>query len=115
MAKNDQEEQFEKIMTANLARIVDFLKFAETKNAALLTFCSAWILAILGALASQKSLPEFLTAGLRLSLPFFPRVRGSRLLRFCQSFRFESSLARIGKATTCSTSAISRPFLSKTS
>lgn len=71
MAKNDQEDQFEKIMSANLARTVDFLKFAETKNAALLTFCSAWILAILGALASQKPLPEFITAGLRLSLPFF--------------------------------------------
>lgn len=71
MPKNDQEEQFEKLMSANLARAVDFLKFAETKNAALLTFCSAWILAILGAIASQKPLPEFITNGLQLSLPFF--------------------------------------------
>ncbi|NUY06150.1 Pycsar system effector family protein [Paraburkholderia youngii] len=71
MAKNDQEESFEKLMSANLARVVDFIKFAETKNAALLTFCSAWILASMNLLSSGKPLPEFVVSGLKLALPFF--------------------------------------------
>ncbi|MFP3637852.1 Pycsar system effector family protein [Paraburkholderia sp. SIMBA_054] len=71
MAKNDQEESFERLMSANLARVVDFIKFAETKNAALLTFCSAWILASMNLLSSGKPLPQFVVSGLRLALPFF--------------------------------------------
>lgn len=71
MAKNDQEESFEKLMSANLARVVDFIKFAETKNAALLTFCSAWILASMNLISSGKSVPQFVTSGLKLALPFF--------------------------------------------
>ena len=43
--KNDQEEAYEKILSSTLARVIDFVKFAEAKNAALLTFSSAWILA----------------------------------------------------------------------
>ena len=45
MAKNDQQEAFEKLLSSVLGRVVDFLRFAEAKNAALLTFSSAWILA----------------------------------------------------------------------
>ncbi|MGF6700548.1 hypothetical protein OKW38_005160 [Paraburkholderia sp. MM5496-R1] len=71
MAKNDQEEQFEKLMSANLARAVDFLKFAETKNAALLTFCSAWLLGIGNLLSSGKKIPLFVDSGFRLSFIFF--------------------------------------------
>jgi hypothetical protein len=71
MAKNDQEEQFEKLMSANLARVVDFIKFAETKNAALLTFCSAWLLGIVNLLSSGKKVPMFVDSGLRLSFLFF--------------------------------------------
>ncbi|WP_321900033.1 Pycsar system effector family protein [Paraburkholderia heleia] len=71
MAKNDQEEIFEKLMTANLARVVDFVKFAEAKNAALLTFCSAWILASMNLLSSDKPAPLFVVSGLKLALPFF--------------------------------------------
>jgi hypothetical protein len=71
MAKNDQEEQFEKLMSANLGRIVDFIKFAETKNAALLTFCSAWLLGIANLLSSGRKLPGFIDSGLRLSFILF--------------------------------------------
>jgi Family of unknown function (DUF5706) len=71
MAKNDQEEQFEKLMSANLVRVVDFLKFAETKNAALLTFCSAWLLGIGNLLSSGKRIPFFVDSGFRLSFIFF--------------------------------------------
>jgi hypothetical protein len=35
-------EAFGDMLSAALARVVDFLKFAEAKNAALLTFASAW-------------------------------------------------------------------------
>lgn len=45
MAKDDQQEAFEKLLTASLARVVDFTKYGEAKNAALLTFASAWMLA----------------------------------------------------------------------
>ncbi|MEX3950649.1 Pycsar system effector family protein [Paraburkholderia sp. EG287A] len=71
MAKNDQEEQFEKLMSSNLGRVLDFIKFAETKNAALLTFCSAWLLGIASLLSSGKKVPEFVNSGLRLSFIFF--------------------------------------------
>lgn len=35
----------EPVLLANLTRAIDFVKFGEAKNAALLTFASAWILA----------------------------------------------------------------------
>jgi hypothetical protein len=35
MAKDDQQEAYEKLLSATLPRAVDFVKFAETKNAAL--------------------------------------------------------------------------------
>lgn len=66
MAKNDQQEAYEKVLTANLTRIIDFLKFAETKNAALLTFSSAWTLGCLNLLSKPEQLPN----GLRSTLPF---------------------------------------------
>ncbi|WP_439360539.1 hypothetical protein [Bradyrhizobium sp. DASA03007] len=44
--KDDQEDAFEKTLSTQLNRNIDFLKFAETKNAALLTFSSAWIMAL---------------------------------------------------------------------
>lgn len=42
---DEQEKALDQIMTANLARTIDFVKFAEAKNAALLTFASGWLLA----------------------------------------------------------------------
>ena len=38
----------------------DLVRFAETKNAALLTFASAWILAMLNLLSSDRTLPPAL-------------------------------------------------------
>ena len=57
MSKNDQQEAFEKLMSANHGRMIDFVKFAETKNAALLTFSSVWIGAIINLLKSPDELP----------------------------------------------------------
>ncbi|MCI9865249.1 hypothetical protein RHIZ_04745 [Rhizobium skierniewicense] len=57
MAKNDQQEAYEKLMSANHGRMIDFVKFAETKNAALLTFSSVWIGALINLLKSAEALP----------------------------------------------------------
>jgi len=58
MSKDDQQEAFEKLLSSTLARTVDFVKFAETKNAALLTFSSAWILGAINYLTGTKPLPD---------------------------------------------------------
>jgi hypothetical protein len=58
MAKNDQQDNYEKLLSANHTRMIDFVKFAETKNAALLTFCSVWIGSIITLLrANNNPLP----------------------------------------------------------
>lgn len=57
MAKNDQQEAYEKLLSANHGRMIDFGKFAEAKNAALLTFCSVWMGAIITLLRSARDLP----------------------------------------------------------
>lgn len=57
MAKNDQVEAFEKLMSTNHGRMIDLVKFAETKNAALLTFCSVWMAAIINMLRAPEDLP----------------------------------------------------------
>lgn len=71
MAKNDQQEAFERVLTSTLSRVTEFLKFAEAKNAALLTFASAWILASVNLLhGSAQMQPEWRTA-LTCALPLF--------------------------------------------
>lgn len=57
MAKNDQQEAYEKLLSANHGRMIDFGKFAEAKNAAVLTFCSVWMGAIITLLRSPGELP----------------------------------------------------------
>jgi len=69
MPKNDQQEAYEKLMSANHARMIDFSKFAETKNAALLTFCSVWMGAIITLLRSPEELPLGFTHAFRIALP----------------------------------------------
>ena len=66
-----QREAFEKILNANLGRIVDLIKFAETKNAALLTFSAFWILALINLLASGRTLPNGFTGAFLVALPVF--------------------------------------------
>ena len=54
MADWTQKETAEKALGSTLSRTVDFLKFAETKNAALLTFASAWFLALANLIAGDR-------------------------------------------------------------
>jgi hypothetical protein len=71
MSTNDQQEAFEKLMGSNLARVFDLVRFAETKNAALLTFASAWILAMLNLLSRYRTLPTGFEPALLAALPLF--------------------------------------------
>jgi hypothetical protein len=50
MDENARLENYEKLLSSSLARILDLLKFAETKNAALLTFASAWTVGLVNVL-----------------------------------------------------------------
>ena len=71
MVKNDRQESFEKILSASLIRSIDFVKFAETKNAALLTFSSAWIIAICNIMLGGKTFPYFYTNLFEVALILF--------------------------------------------
>jgi hypothetical protein len=82
VAKNDQQEQLDKIVSTNLARAIDFVKFAETKNAALLTFCSAWLIALATLIISDKPVPQSMVQGAKLALPFFVLGAGICLISF---------------------------------
>ncbi|GJE43557.1 Pycsar system effector family protein [Methylobacterium soli] len=84
--KDDQQEAFERVLSATLARILDLLKFAEAKNAALLTFASAWILGSINLLMGSAkltgdwrisfivALPLFALAGLIAIVSFLPKM-----------------------------------------
>lgn len=71
MSGNDQQEAFEKLLGSNLARVFDLVRFAETKNAALLTFALAWILAMLNLLSSDRTLPPGFAPAFLAALPLF--------------------------------------------
>jgi hypothetical protein len=70
-AEAEAQDAFEKILSANLARVVDLIKFAETKNAALLTFSAFWILALINLLASGRALPDGFPEAFLFALPLF--------------------------------------------
>ena len=92
MAKDDQEEAFEKLLAADLQRVMEFLKYAEAKNGALVTLSSAWTLAIIGLLATEKPIAVayrtplkqclvfIVLAGLCSLISFYPRMRLPRFL-----------------------------------
>lgn len=68
MARNDQQEAYEKLMSANHGRMIEFSKFGEAKNAALLTFCSVWMGAIITILRSDFVLPDGYTPAFKIAL-----------------------------------------------
>ncbi len=68
MAKDDQQEAFERVLSNTLARVLDNLKFAETKNAALLTFASAWIVASNNLIFGSSKAPSEVRIGTALSI-----------------------------------------------
>lgn len=82
MAKDEQQEAFEKVLSANLARVVDLIKFAETKNAALLTFAAFWILALVNLLAGGRVLPAGFAQAFMTALPVFAFAAFTCVLAF---------------------------------
>ena len=65
------QEGFERMLGANLARIFELIKFAETKNAALLTFCSFWVMANINILSSGRTLPQGYETAIMVAIPCF--------------------------------------------
>jgi Family of unknown function (DUF5706) len=68
VTKTEISETYEKVLLGKLQRVIDFLKFAEAKNAALLTLSSALTIAI-GNLLLNNSVPLAITRGLWIALP----------------------------------------------
>jgi hypothetical protein len=69
MAKDDQQESYERTLSAIHGRMMELVKFAEAKNAALLTFCSVWMGAIIGILRSPEEPPMGFRAAFMVALP----------------------------------------------
>ena len=67
----EHDEVLPKILEQTLARVLEFLKFAEAKNGALLAFSSAWIVAATNLLARKTELIDGLATAIVLSIPLF--------------------------------------------
>lgn len=65
------DELYEKSLAALLSRVLDMLRFAEAKNAALLAFASAWIVGIVNLLSSGRTLPYGYHGACLIALPLF--------------------------------------------
>lgn len=64
----DPQDTYVQVLTANLQRTLDFLKFAEAKNAALPALASAWIAATLSLICSGKPIPTGFTISILVML-----------------------------------------------
>lgn len=69
--KEERREAFSGVLSSTLGRVVDFLKFAEAKNAALLTFASAWTFASINVLISERAPVGIVGGAFRLTLVLF--------------------------------------------
>ena len=69
-SKGSEVEAYERILAASLQRALDFVKFAEAKNAALLALSSAWLIAMVDLESSGKSVPGELGTGVVVALFF---------------------------------------------
>lgn len=67
MAKAENSETYEKLLLGKLQRVIDFLKFAEAKNAAVLTLSSALIIAV-GNLLLNPAVTTAIARGLWIAL-----------------------------------------------
>lgn len=71
MATANHDDAYEKLLSALLGRVLDMLRFAEAKNAALLAFASAWIVGIVNLLSSGKTVPSDYQIVCAIALPLF--------------------------------------------
>jgi hypothetical protein len=86
MAKNDQQESYERLLSASNGRMMELVRFAETKNAALLTFCSIWMGTIIATLRSQVELPMGYRAAFMIILPLLSVAALLSLTSFLPKF-----------------------------
>lgn len=122
MAKNDQQEAFDKILTASLARVFDMQKFAEAKNAALLAFNTAWTVGIANIMTKQGGAPApfndvlpiagalFVTSGLIALNSLSPITDFGRLLGARRGRPRDPNLLFFGDIATQDVDAISGLF-----
>lgn len=71
MTHEKGRQEFSDVLSSTLVRVTDFLKFAETKNAALLTFASAWTFAAFNTLTGERAPLGILGGAFRLALVLF--------------------------------------------
>ena len=70
---HEERNAMDRLLGTLLARTVDFVKFAEAKNAALLTFSSVWVIGIVNTLLRTVSAPiEIFGLDLALKLAVLP-------------------------------------------
>ena len=67
---NEEEVLIEGCLRDTLTRTSDWVKFAETKNAALLTFASAWLLALGNLALGPNQIPEASRTAISWAAPF---------------------------------------------
>lgn len=77
-----EAKALEPMMVANLARAIDFVKFGEAKNAALLTFTSAWILASANVAVGAAADVVVVRVALILGVPFIALAAFLALISF---------------------------------
>jgi hypothetical protein len=95
MVTSNHSEAYDKLLTALLARVLDMLRFAESKNAALLAFASAWIVAIVNLISSGKPIPVGYHCVVLTALPLFmiaAMVAIASLLPTLQTSSFTNNL-----------------------
>jgi hypothetical protein len=66
----DQEKAMEQVLKDALSRSIDMLKFGEAKNAALITFSSAWLVAMFNLSYRAEPLPDKVHFAFMWSSPF---------------------------------------------
>lgn len=90
MSNTEQREVLVEALSGTLSRTIDFLKFAETKNAALLTFASAWLLALASLLTSDRIPYPGPRAAIAASLLLFALAALVALWSFLPKLRLDS-------------------------
>jgi pycsar effector protein len=90
MEKSKQEEIVEKCLVATLNRVLDFIKFAETKNGVLATLSSGWLVAIAGYFGSSKSAAPMLATAAMWATPFIALTAILSILSFFPKINLSS-------------------------
>ncbi|TXH37033.1 MAG: hypothetical protein E6Q98_09040 [Rhodospirillaceae bacterium] len=112
MSADEKNVAFERIVTANLTRAVDILRFAETKNAALLTFCSAWIIASVNMLKGGSTMSREYGLALTIALMLFAIAAMLSVWSIAPRLMHRAKGKAPERPRNCCSSAISRHWRS---